>query len=135
MPDYTWQEFLRIGVDELDDQHKRLLDIANDFQDALRSGRDRQAVHEAARALRAYAGEHFTAEERYMASIAFPGLEEHRQRHEELLRKAAGFVDTLQAGGDVAARDMDVFIKTWILNHVLALDIELTDAVRPAGDR
>ena len=134
MPEYTWQPFLSLGVEELDAQHKRLIAIANDFLDAARSGQADRAVRHAAAALLAHADEHFADEEAYMASIGYPDLDAHREKHRDLHTRAADLVQRLEASETVEPRTVDVLIKTWLLEHILGTDLEIAAFTASPGN-
>jgi hemerythrin len=85
----TWREQYSVGVETLDNQHKALLRILNEIHAASMRGKANEVAGPLLSKLAPLAGEHFSAEERLMESIKFPGLAEHRARHREMAGKIA----------------------------------------------
>lgn len=87
MADLKWHDFLEIGIDFIDNDHRKLLQIMQDTRQAILEDNRGQCVI-LLNALLKEAGEHFSREERFLYEAKFPGLAEHKMYHEELLLKA-----------------------------------------------
>ena len=87
MPDFSWHNFLEIGVDFIDNDHKKLLQIMLDTKTAIEDGNDNECVKLLTSLLKE-ARDHFSREETYLAEMKYPGLDEHKKYHKELLIKA-----------------------------------------------
>jgi hemerythrin len=70
-----------------------------------------------------HASEHFANEERYMETIAFPGLEDHRATHDAYLDQLMDMENQLVSGeaAELSDRDLNA-IARWLFNHILAED-------------
>ncbi len=82
-----WSETYGSGIDELDDQHKGLIDLSNELYDYLVSSK---SVAELDRILDRVMDElqfHFTAEVDLMKKLEFPLLSEHIKIHDRILRE------------------------------------------------
>lgn len=87
MTDLVWHDFLEIGVEFIDQDHKHLLAIMQNIQGAI----VRQDYEECANLLAKLlveAADHFQREEAYLAEAKYPGLAEHKKYHIELLTQA-----------------------------------------------
>ena len=87
MIDLEWHDFLNIGVDFIDDDHKNLLNIMLQVKDAI----NKKSFDECTLLLEMLikeCREHFTREEEYLSKAKYPHLENHKVYHNELIIKA-----------------------------------------------
>ena len=89
MTDLVWYDFLEIGVDFIDNDHKRLLAIMQETKAAIDVG-DFDKCARLLSTLLSEAKAHFQREEAYLAEIEYPDLEKHTLYHDELLTMAKG---------------------------------------------
>ena len=87
MADLEWHEFLEIGVDFIDEDHKRLLAIMREIQQAVNEYDSKKCIV-LLTALLKEAREHFAREEHYLEEVKYPELEKHKAYHQQLLSKA-----------------------------------------------
>jgi hemerythrin len=85
MHKYVWNENLSVGIDEFDEQHQALYDLANLLQKDLNLD-DFQAT---LLQFYAYSKKHFEAEEFLMLQIVYPAYDVHRDKHDRLLGELA----------------------------------------------
>ena len=87
MIDLEWHDFLTIGVDFIDDDHKKILSIMQQVIVAINENN----LDECASLLEVLikeAKEHFKREEEYLLETKYPQLENHKVYHNELIIKA-----------------------------------------------
>ena len=108
----------KLGIEEIDNDHMNLINLLNQVQALLSEGKKDEARIFFSEMLSAYINEHFTREEKFMESIGFPGLEEHKQIHEK-------FRDSFkELAPSIALSDEAAFFKalsetyTWIILHI-----------------
>ena len=87
MIDLTWYDFFEIGVDFIDEDHKHLLDIMQNVQNAANEA-DYPACAKKLNLLLIEAGNHFAREETFLAKSGYPKLDIHKDYHKQLLIKA-----------------------------------------------
>lgn len=127
MSHLEWTQALELGIDRLDEQHRQLIRIANELMELIRAEGGHQALAVATDKLSAYVMTHFDDEERYMASIDFPHLEEHRKEHDALSAMVAGFAGKLSRGEALTPEDLKLFLRKWVIGHILTSDMRLKD--------
>lgn len=118
----SWDSQLSMGVKALDEQHKLLLSVVNDLYEAMSEGLGNTFVLPVVERLRWYASEHFVNEEIAMARARYPELEKHRRIHTELLERVKAFQYTPGPTGDSQAKDLLVFLREWLVGHMLRDD-------------
>lgn len=87
MADLLWHDFLSIGVDFIDNDHKQLLNTMVAIKSAIEAD-DKNKCVTLLTSLLKEARDHFSREEKYLLEVKYPGLEEHKIYHKELLIKA-----------------------------------------------
>ncbi len=123
-----WTHELELAsIDDLDADHRRLLDKIDDLLNAL-SHRDETRVLMACGALRAAAHEHFATEEALMRDAQYPDLEQHCLSHRRLLDSLTALRFTLDSAERFATTmGPYVFLERWFVAH-LANDDRRFDA-------
>lgn len=87
MTDLVWHDFLEIGVDFIDDDHRRLLRIMQNIKEAIEDN-DFTKCTRLLNKLITEAREHFSREEEYLLKVKYPDLVGHKAYHRELLLQA-----------------------------------------------
>lgn len=114
-----WTEDLSMGIDVIDDDHKKVVELLNRCQQT--ATHDKEELNLVLDELLAFAGNHFTVEETIMAACSYPGLANHRQVHQlltqqvtEILRRTEQGVTTLE--------DLVSFLNSWLVDHIQGMD-------------
>lgn len=124
MPLLEWNDSLSVGFAEMDEDHKKLVDLVNTLNDAVVADDADGVVEELLEELLEYTGWHFRHEERLMQQHQYPGLFDHKEEHEKLVEQAVDLFTRYQAGDrDVPGRLLP-FLKDWLINHILGTDRE-----------
>lgn len=126
-----WSLELSVGVNELDDAHRELVDLYNRISWACENDGGVEAVRERIRTFLTYARWHFDQEEAFMQQMHYPGYLDHKTDHQRLLQDAADFVESVGAlgGGDCAA--IAKYFKFWLTRHMAQKDGTLRLYLRP----
>jgi len=126
MPYAEWDERLSIGIEAIDGQHKRLIQMLNDLDDAYDSADRQAAAAECLLKMKAYSIEHFADEEAYMERIGYPDLKTHREEHAVFIGKVSDY----EAGQIISYtpyQDMLRFLKDWLLAHIEGSDQKIAE--------
>jgi hemerythrin-like metal-binding protein len=124
LPFLPWSPELSVGVPAMDKQHQYLVTLVNQLYEAYRSGGGLAAAGPILEELTGYTVGHFESEEAWMAQQGFPGLEEHRRLHVDLVQQVQGLAGRLETGGDGVVLDMLLFLRTWLVKHIQGADAE-----------
>jgi len=125
-------ENLGVGVEELDRQHRILLDLTHEMVRAAEGHREGTVVEALFSGMLAYAAEHFRTEEEMMRQAGFPDLEKHQAHHGVLLTKARDFHERFRQG-NVDAAGFGLFFVGWVVLHIRNEDRQYTDCLHSAG--
>lgn len=108
----------KLGIEVIDREHVRLVDMLNDVHALLSEGKRQEAQNYLNETLSAYVVEHFTNEERFMASIGFPGLEDHKKIHDNFRRSFEELKPQIASYDESAFRKVLSDTFTWIIGHI-----------------
>jgi hemerythrin-like metal-binding protein len=122
MADIKWQDEYSVGVKELDEQHKRLLDIFNKVIYEQEEKYDEEKFSSSLTQLIHYAYTHFAAEERYLQEADFPDLKNHVMEHIDFIRRTLNLALKIDEGGDESRKGLLRYLQNWYSMHVLGLD-------------
>ena len=125
MPIIQWSEEFSTANSEIDTQHKEWLAIYNKAHDRMMSSNDTEFKSTGIDALMEmsdYSRYHFAKEEEWMASIGFPGMDQHKRLHRAFTREIEGMVQDLQKGNHVLNSEIIKRIENWLTHHILNED-------------
>lgn len=122
-----WNDKYSVGVVSIDEQHRRLFQIINDFNNEInKSGVSKLITfkHTASKVVE-YVKYHFSWEEELMQKTDYPGYAKQKTEHnafiKELLEDAARFDDRNPKS---ATRFLN-FLVGWVQHHIVHLDRDL----------
>ncbi len=119
----AWDDSMSVGVEVLDNDHKKLIDLINRLAEAGNSTGSEQTVGEVLDELVAYTRYHFRREEAWQAAAGYPDLERHKEIHEDLTEQVEEVRDDYRKGySESLTRDVLVFLRDWLKKHILGED-------------
>ncbi len=126
----VWTDDLELGLPQIDEQHRQIIDRYNELAAAYRR---RETDGELARRLGVLleiTAAHFTTEEALMEELGYDGLEEHREEHQDLLQRVGRFQSVLAEGRQTITLPVLQYIQHWLLGHIRGADCEFGKAAR-----
>lgn len=117
-----WAPQLNIGHELIDDEHKYLFDLINEFHEAYLTKQSRDQVMRVLNRLIEYAERHFKHEEDLMRDAGYPDLDEHRRKHEALFEKVFELNSRFEDRAINPTHEMFSFLKDWLSDHILQND-------------
>jgi hemerythrin-like metal-binding protein len=115
----SWDESYRVGVEEIDRQHRRLFDLLNSFTRAVTSGHAEEIIGEVLSEMAAYADEHFKCEQLYLER--HPDYPSHLLQHWEFTKHCMGLVMGFRRDREVSWDTLS-YLSEWLRKHVLTED-------------
>jgi len=123
MKDLVMDHVLTVGLDEIDDDHKKLVDLVNILNHSIAEGAATDYVAAILEELINCTVWHFSHEERLMIKYGYNGYEEHRADHQDLINGARELQQKfLQTGFD--EKDLE-YLERWLTEHILVSDTRL----------
>ena len=126
---------LLTGIADIDDQHRKLLELANRVVNPSAIRSDAPMFDEALKFLEEYVIYHFAAEEYAMAEFGYPNEIHHHQLHSNFRDDVAAFV--AQAFREGVSKDLRLkvsfAIENWFLEHIRITDHDLANFLKQQG--
>jgi hemerythrin len=122
----AWSDAYSTGISMIDEQHKGLLDFINNLYNHVSGdeAKERAYFKEVIQQAVQYVRYHFASEEKYMASISFPGLAEHKKAHEQFVLTVIKTIREYELGNTLTLENFANFLKDWVLSHIAVMDIQ-----------
>lgn len=120
----AWKDTYSVGIPKIDEQHQELINLTQRLHEACLSGSEmgrfyfKKAMHD----LVNYVTFHFSAEEKLMEQIGFPGLPEHKKEHECFVKKVLEDVKNFESGRAIVPNTFVRYLREWILTHIAKTD-------------
>lgn len=129
MAKFAWTEQLNVGIDVIDQQHRKLVDFINQLDDARTCGASQKVIGKLINDLVDYMIYHFGFEETLQEKVGYPYIKAHQKMHVQIAKR----VDELQArfnvGVDVS-QDIDNLVGTWLFDHLKHDDKDYVKSVK-----
>ena len=123
-----WTRDLSVEIDALDDQHRQLVDIVNQYDDAIRRELEPRQINEILNDLIGYTQEHFGYEENLLAEAGYPGIRHHQDLHRQFLQKIERFQFDFVQGDAKVLQEIREYLKYWLISHIVMDD---NDYIKP----
>ncbi len=128
-----WKDDYSVGIDSIDQQHKKLLHLINQLQTAVDYSTGEQFEREALDELVDYTKTHFTYEEGLMKDNDYPDFEQHKLQHEKMFKKVEEVLAVYEQDQDTAMSNAAEFLKDWLINHINGTDKEYSSYLIDRG--
>jgi len=124
MQKMEWNENLSIGIEMIDEQHRSWIVHFNAVLDAIASNQDQESIISTLDFLSDYTKEHFSTEEQFMTDARFPGLAEHKAKHNDLERTVEDLVRDFREDGvsQQLANAIGTLLNNWLVMHIQEMD-------------
>ena len=125
MKDIVWGQVLSVEIDEIDEDHRKLVDIFNLLNHAVMEGASPDYLAALLEELINCTVCHFSHEERLMLKYRYKEMEEHKAVHKELIEGARALQKkVLQGDKGIAEEDIE-YLDRWLTEHILTDDMRL----------
>ena len=118
-----WTDDLSVGVEEFNSHHKRLIEMINKLHDSIVTKTDSSVIEEILSELSNYTMYHFFTEEDAMKKHGYPDFDDHKAIHFNLTDKTLRFMQDLNSGKSGLSEELLAFLKEWLRDHILHIDM------------
>lgn len=119
-----WDQSLSLDIEEIDNQHKGLIDIINFLESSAKTPDLHKICFEIVMKLKQYCDEHFMTEEKYMIKYDYPLFVEHKKEHAEFIKNVLDFEMACVEFYSPYTPMLD-FLKGWFVKHIKDTDIKM----------
>jgi hemerythrin-like metal-binding protein len=128
----TWGPILEVGFGDIDVQHRKLVDLVNELDDAMRAGRGQDVADAVLDDLVNYTIHHFAFEEQLMDEYQISSAAGHKAEHEQLVVEVSAFRARIQSGS-APLSDLMALLRSWLTDHILKTDKALAKELLAKG--
>ncbi len=123
-----WKESYRLGIENIDAQHKRLFEQAGVLVREIEGEQRKDVYKDIVCFLQEYVLTHFQAEETYFTSIQYLGQESHKKEHREFTNCVKKYAKELeQCDYELTLmKKLAGMLGTWLIYHVVKEDLKYT---------
>lgn len=116
-----WTALDRIGIRQFDEEHRELVNLINQFHEAMVLRRNRVIADEIFEKLIQATRNHFSNEEALLGERGFPERDSHAKQHSDLLVEIRSLHRQFKEGS-LSAMMLLTYLKNWLIHHIKESD-------------
>ena len=125
MKDLIWDNSLSVQIQEIDEDHHKLVELFNILNHSVAEGDASNYIEAVLDELLSCTIWHFRHEERLMLKYAYEDLLQHKAEHQELIESARKLQQKfLEEGKSLSNKDIKL-LEHWLVGHILGTDMAL----------
>lgn len=117
-----WRDAYNTGVELFDQEHHKIVELMNTMFAAILSKGEKKIFEKVCEDIIAYTEYHFAHEEKAMALVSYPGVEEHIADHKWLKQEAEKIQEVIKNNFPEGAKELYVFLRQWLVDHIQIVD-------------
>ncbi len=118
---FEWTNDMMIDNDVIDDDHRKLISIANRIIELNRPNRDAEDLKQAIRELYDYVKYHFDREEVLMRKLDYTEVDNHHLKHVAIIKDMNHYLTSSHHMGEMLS-NFRVLMNKWVINHIMEED-------------
>jgi len=115
---FDFDKEFKLDIEIIDNEHIKLVDMLNEVYARLSEGKRDEARQYFTETLSSYVNEHFANEEKFMESIGYAGLDEHKKIHENFKKSFQYLIPLIESFDETAFRKALSDAFSWIITHI-----------------
>ena len=132
-PYIEWKNEYSVGIDSIDQQHKKLINLINQLSTAVDYSTGEEFEREALAELVDYTKTHFVYEEGLMEDNGYPDFEAHKAQHREMIAEVEAVLTEYEEDQDMAMRRACDYLKDWLIHHINGTDKQYSSFLTGKG--
>lgn len=124
METIKWTDSFSVGVKDMDDQHKQLIEMINRLIEEQHVLTEPSTIAELLTGMTDYAREHFRSEEYLMAEYGYENLDSQVQSHTSFMARTMEFMAASDIGPNILSMALLEYLKSWLTGHILNEDMQ-----------
>jgi len=122
-----WRESLAIGIEEIDKQHRQLLEHYDQLLKACETGRGIDELKTLIGFLEGYVVHHFRAEESLQRLHRYPGYSAHKLEHDSFIARLEDLKQEITREGVALHHVVETnhLLLKWLIHHISTVDVQL----------
>ena len=124
MSKITWNESFSVGVNILDEQHHKIIDLINRFIEQETQAFDREILESILSELIEYGFEHLKLEEAMLEEHDYPDFQKHKHEHLLYVQKVTNSAKRKKSLNEDEFIELGEFLNQWWSDHILEEDMK-----------
>ncbi|MDR1615349.1 MAG: bacteriohemerythrin [Campylobacteraceae bacterium] len=125
---WNWDPSYNIGIEEIDNQHKKIVQYINELHEAFVLN-DKNIVKNTLFNITEYVISHFSFEEKLMEEAEYPQFMHHKSIHENFVSSIGKYKIAFNEGRDITGQLM-AELQIWLTQHILIEDRAYKESVQ-----
>jgi hemerythrin len=121
----VWNDALSVDVDEIDEDHRRLIDLFNILSHAVADGDSAEYIDAVLEELITCTIWHFRHEERLMLLYKYDGIELHKSEHQDLIDSVKELQQKFHKANKLLTNEDIEYLEDWLTGHIYGQDMKL----------
>ena len=122
---FEWNGQYDLGLDDIDNDHRRFLGLINTLHEAVQQGKGQDLQGKILSNLILHVNSHFAAEEDLMLRCRYPSYQDHKSEHRIFAQHVYELQRQFAFGNQATATEMLNSLATWFQHHITGTDIKL----------
>jgi len=128
-----WTEQMSVGVQEIDEQHKKLVNMLNQLFESMQKGKSSHILKTIIHELVEYTKVHFATEEKYFHQFGYAEKDAHITEHENFVATLENFISDYNSGKIGVSSGLLRFLRKWLFAHIMGSDKKYTNLLIQNG--
>jgi hemerythrin len=119
---FPWSDEYLTGHEAIDNDHRKLFEIANNVFLIENPHEERDRVSDAVRELYDYMRVHFEREESVMSDLSYSDLDTHREKHADIIHRMNESLRNSRNFDDLG-NQLKAVMEDWLIKHIIQEDM------------
>jgi len=123
--DIIWDDNLSVDVDEIDEDHRKLINLFNILSHSVADGDDIDYIEAVLEELISCTIWHFRHEERLMLLYKYDGFADHKAEHQDLINAVKELQKKYHKENKLLTDEDIEYLEDWLTGHIYGRDMKL----------
>lgn len=128
-----WTDDLNLNIKNIDDQHRKLVSMINEFYMHLQQKSNKELISKLIRDMKNYTIVHFSDEEKLFDQYGFQESIAHKKEHQDFVDKVNDLEYRFNNGKLVLSIEITNFLKCWLTEHIKGTDAGYVHLLQSKG--
>jgi len=129
----VWEKKYLIGINEIDEQHEKLIDLINEFYWTFKQGRSREDINIFFKKTKDFIKIHLELEEYYFEKFNFEFKDEHKIQHDFFRNETKKLEEKFYSGEYTVSYEFMSLLRKWFLDHIQTSDRKYIECFKANG--
>jgi hemerythrin-like metal-binding protein len=124
MKKIIWTDDFSVGVNSIDEQHKKIIELINTLINLKNESVESQKIYNVLQEMMLYAQKHLDYEESMLEEHGYPNLMQHASVHVKYIKRVSELSFAIMAQDNQAPEKLLLFLQDWWVHHILYDDMQ-----------